>query len=82
MFKYFVEFDEDGEIMNLYKTKEECPQCKEYIVKLIPIKRNIADGAEKAARTTEDLAKKFGKNVKRLNSEVEKLARDSRRFKI
>ena len=47
LFKYFIEFDEDGEIKNFYKSKNECGNCKEYLVKLIPIDRKLEDGIEK-----------------------------------
>ena len=41
-FKYWVEFDENGEVKSLHKNKYNCEsQCEEYVVKLIPIKRNV-----------------------------------------
>jgi hypothetical protein len=57
LFKYWIEFDEDGEIKELYKSKYECKvPCKEYIVKLIPIDRKneeLTKNAEEAAESEE-----------------------------
>lgn len=39
-FKYWVEFDENGDIIALHKDKRNCPMCEEFIVKLIPITRS------------------------------------------
>jgi hypothetical protein len=55
-YKYWVEFDEEGEIKSLHRSKYDCKSpCKEYIVKLIPIKRNteeeLADSIEKFSNT-------------------------------
>jgi len=40
LFKYWVEFDDNGDIIALHKDKHSCPRCKEFIVKLIPITRS------------------------------------------
>ncbi|RLI64876.1 MAG: hypothetical protein DRO67_03470 [Candidatus Asgardarchaeum californiense] len=55
-YKYWVEFDEDGEIKALHSNKYDCKSpCKEYIVKLIPIKRDVekelTDSIEKFSDT-------------------------------
>jgi len=55
-YKYWVEFDEDGEIKSLHRNKYDCESpCKEYIVKLIPIKRDVekelTDSIEKFSDT-------------------------------
>lgn len=82
IFKYWVEFDEDGEIKTLHKFKSECAStCKEYIVKLIPIDRTneeLTKNAEEAAES----AKRIVKGIKRLDTEVHKVVRDLRRIKI
>jgi hypothetical protein len=43
LFKYFIKFNDHGKIDNVYETKEECKDCKEYLVKLIPIERDDAE---------------------------------------
>ena len=82
LFKYWIEFDEDGEIKELYKSKYECKvPCKEYIVKLIPINRKneeLTKGADEAAES----AKRIVKGFKKLVTEVHKAIKDLRRLKI
>ena len=82
IFKYWVEFDDDGEIKVLYKSKSECKvPCKEYVVKLIPIDRKneeLTESADEAAKS----AKRIVKGIKRLDTEVHKAIKDLRRFKI
>lgn len=67
-FKYWVEFDEEGEIKALYKTQKE--NCKEFIVKLIPIERE--DRLEKAVRELGEGINEFGKELKGLNKDAVK----------
>lgn len=73
LFKYWIEFDDDGEIKNCYKDKpESVKDCKEYIVKLVPIDRDreslysgkfkedvykLIDNMEKCKRRFKDLHK-------------------------
>ena len=82
IFKYWIEFDEDGEIKAFYKSKYECEVlCKEYIVKLIPIDRKneeLTESADEAVRS----AKQVVKGVKKLDTEVHKAIKDLRRLKI
>jgi len=82
IFKYWITFDEDGEIKELYKSKDECKTgCKEYIVKLIPISRkneSLAKSADKAAES----AKRIVSGIKKLDIEVHKAIKDLRRLKI
>ena len=82
IFKYWIEFDEDGEIKALHKFKYECETpCKEYVVKLIPIDRKneeLTESADEAAKS----AKRIVKGIKRLDTEVHKAIKDLRRFKI
>jgi len=79
IFRYWVEFDSEGEIEALHRSKE--PNCKEYIVKLIPIdrqKEKLEEQAGKVVKGMEDAAK----GSKRLSTEIEKLLKQARRFKI
>ena len=82
IFKYWVEFDKDGGIKVLHRSKDECEtSCKEYIVKLIPIDRKneeLTKSAEEAAES----AKRIVKGIKKLDTEVHKVIKDLRRFKI
>ncbi len=82
IFKYWVKFDEEGEIAGLYKSKSECKGlCKEYIVKLIPIDRRL----EKLKDQTDELsesAEKMLSGMKKFRTELEKTAKDLRRIKI
>ena len=76
IFKYFVEFGEDGGIKKLHKSKNSCKDCQEYIVKLILIDRgnnnqkNIMDSFNKMDtgfnKLLSDL-KVVGKNLKNLS---------------
>jgi len=82
LFKYWVEFDDDGEIKLLHKSKYECKtRCKEYIVKLIPIDRKneeLSKSVDKANLS----AKRVVKGIKKLDTEVYKAVKDLRRLKI
>ena len=82
IFKYWVEFDEDGEIKALHASKYKCEtECKEYIVKLIPIDRKneeLSKTAEKAATS----ARRVVSEIKKLDTEVHKAVKDLRRLKI
>jgi len=79
IFKYFVKFDEDGEIEALHKDKQK--GCKEYIVKLIPIERS-----EKELQKLDDNVLKSAEDVlrgtKKFRREIDKLNRDLRRIKL
>lgn len=75
IFKYFVEFDNNGEIKALHRNERK--GCKEYIVKLIPIERekDLTDKAKEAADEILRGSKKF-------RSEIEKISRDLRRIRL
>ena len=82
IFKYWVEFDEDGEIKVLHKSKPERETlCKEYIVKLIPINRKIEELTKNADKAAES-AKRVVVGLKRLDAEVHKAVKGLRRLKI
>lgn len=82
IFKYWVEFDEDGEIKVLHKSKSECKAtCKEYIVKLIPINRKNEELTKNANKAAES-AKRVVVGIKKLDTEVHKAIKDLRRLKI
>jgi|WetSurSiteA1Bulk_404760.scaffolds.fasta_scaffold28286_2 hypothetical protein len=73
-FKYWVEFDEEGEIKALYKFKEHCKgKCEEFIVKLIPIERE--DGLERSVRELGEGISKFDDELKDLNRVAKKTSR-------
>lgn len=81
-FKYWIEFDEDGEIKSFYKSKNECESpCREYIVKLIPIDRSkgkLSENIDKTTKAAEDLAK----NIRKLDTEINKASKELRRLRI
>ena len=82
LFKYWVEFDKDGEIKAFHKSKYKCgTSCKEYIVKLIPIDRKQEELVESTGKAVES-AKHIIKGIKRLDTEVHKAVKDLRRLKI
>ena len=69
-FKYWIEFSEEGEIKAFHKNKYDCENpCNEYIVKLIPIQRNIAEDLEKSA---DKLSKTIQQQTKKLDTEFKK----------
>lgn len=88
IFKYWVEFDDEGEIRALHKNKYDCKtECFEYIVKLIPIDRS--EQLEKAADDLVDTADKFVKEVeelvsiqKKFDSEVGKVVKQLKKKRI
>jgi hypothetical protein len=75
IFKYFVEFDDDGEIKALHTDKVK--GAKEYIVKLIPIERS-----EKELSKLGEEMKKSAEGSKKFRREIDKITRDLRRIKI
>lgn len=82
LFKYWIEFDENGEIKTFYKSKYECKvPCKEYIVKLIPVNRKHEELVKNIDKATAS-AKQAAINFKKLDTEVNKAVKDLRRLKI
>lgn len=81
LFKYFIEFDNGGEIKNFYKSKKDCKDCKEYLVKLIPIDRK-QENLNRKSDEIDKLADKILKGNKRLETEFNKMIKDLRRIKI
>jgi len=73
IFKYWVKFDENGEISHFYKDKPEGIEgCSEYLVKLIPIDRTkeLGDKTVKLEKNVYNLmntANNFNEELKRLN---------------
>jgi len=80
LFKYFVEFDDIGEIKKFSKSKEECKDCKEYIVKLMLIDRRRED-AEQVADKFGKAADKLLSNAKKFDTELNKVLKGLRRIK-
>jgi len=70
-FKYFIEFDSDGEIGCFCKSKPtECStNCSEYIVKLTLIERAIAD----------KISDKLTESVNNLHTEANKLTSEMKK---
>jgi hypothetical protein len=69
-FKYWVEFDDEGEIKSFHRTKYDCESpCEEYVVKLIPIKRDVGKELE---QSVDKFAKELTKKSKILDTEFKK----------
>ena len=75
IFRYWVEFDVDGEIKSLHLDKQE--DCKEYIVKLMPIDR-VQESTEELEKSIMESKHKF----KKFSTELEKVTKGLRRIKI
>lgn len=75
MFKYFVKFDEQGEIGCFCKEKpSDCfEECKEYLIKLIPINRQ--DSTNEFTKS----ADMFVEQTNKLTSEIKKVRNKLRR---
>jgi len=78
IYKYYINFDDEGEIECLCKFKQDCgKQCKEYVVKLIPIERET----EGKAKELDKAMDKTLKGVKKLGTELHRVISAARRFK-
>ena len=76
-FKYWVEFDGDGEIKSLHKNKYDCESpCEEYVVKLVPIKRDIT---KELTTSVDKFAKELTRKSKVLDTEFKKAIKNVRR---
>ena len=80
LFKYFIEFDDDGEIGKFHKSKKDCKECKEYLVKLIPVNRKAEELKQKLDMSDKTIEKIF-KGRKRLETELNRVIKDLRRIK-
>lgn len=75
-FKRWVEFDDDGEIKAVRKSKYDCEsKCEEYVIKLIPIKRDVAKELE---QSVDKFAKNLTKKSKILDTEFKKAIKNVR----
>ena len=81
LFKYFIDFDDDGEIKNFHKFQKECKNCKEYLVKLIPIDRRQEEMEQKADEFSK-AADKLLFDTKKFDTELNKVLKDLRRKRI
>jgi hypothetical protein len=82
-FKYWIEFDEDGYIKALHKSKYDCEEeCEEYLVKLVPIKRRPTEEVEEIVRKIEGKAERLHGDIKRFDTELKKTMKTMRRFKL
>jgi len=81
IFKYWIEFDDEGEITHLYRYNPNIPGCEEYIIKLIPIDRKMEDLDKKANEFVKSVDK-ASKSIKKFETEFEKATKDLRRIKI
>ena len=82
-FKYWVEFDDEGDIKELHKSKYSCEsECKEYLVKLIPIERDITDDAEKMSREVERESNKLRGAIKKFDTELTRTLKEMKRIKL
>lgn len=80
IFRYWVRFDENGDISGFSKSKADCEGCKEYIVKLIPIDRQNEDLKASTDRFLETTERTLG-GMKKFRTELDKVAKDLRRIK-
>ena len=89
VFRYWIEFDEGGDIKACHKSKYDCPTpCKEFIVKLISIDRDqeefdkTMDALVKGSDEFLAAAKKITKDSDKFKTEFQKTIRELRRIKI
>lgn len=77
LFKYFVKFDEEGEIACFCKNKPlDCSEtCTEYIVKLIQIERASSQTGSNLTKSVNNL----GNEADKLTSEIKKVRNKLRR---
>jgi len=80
LFKYFIEFDDDGEIKEFHKSKKDCKECKEYLVKLIPVNRKAEELKQKLDKNNKAMKGIF-KGSKKFETELNKVIKDLRRIK-
>lgn len=87
IFKYWVEFDDEGDIKALHKSKYNCDsKCKEYLVKLLPIKRDkteeLTKNLDKLSNEVDQNVGKLNTNIKKFNTELDKTVRSMKRIKL
>ncbi len=86
LFTRWVEFDEEGEIKNLYTNREECKgECTEFLIKLIPIDRHcdIESELEDFENSIDVLTRQAMRNLKesaKYKTELQKAVRELRRI--
>lgn len=77
IFRYFISFDDEGEINGIYKAKHLCSgPCEEFIVKLIPIKRELSEVVDDFSVSVDD----FSEGLKKTTSELKKVIKQARRI--
>ena len=73
-FKYWISFDDEGEIKSFYKSKYDSKEpCQEFIVRLIPIERDVNAEINRAVDEVEHEAKKTQNSLKNLDTEFKKV---------
>jgi hypothetical protein len=85
VFKYWVEFDENGDIKSLHKNKYDCESpCNEYLVKLIPIKRYVEEVKikEEISKELQKEADEFKLKAKKLTTEIEKATKNLKNIRF
>lgn len=84
VFKYWVEFDENGDIKSLHKNKYDCESpCNEYLVKLIPIKRYVEEERrEKLNKELEKGTEEFKLKARKLTTEIEKATKNLKNIRF
>jgi len=74
--RYWISFDEEGEIKSFYKNKYDAKEpCQEFIVKLIPIERDVSTDINNSINGIEKSAKKAIKSLDSLDTEFKKTIR-------
>ena len=87
VFKYWIEFDEEGGIKSFNKSKYECEsECKEYLVKLLPIQRDVSEKlvelVDKKSKEVADSANKLNLQMRKFTTELDKTVKSMKRIKI
>ncbi|MFA5397399.1 MAG: hypothetical protein WC346_15425 [Methanogenium sp.] len=76
VYKYWVSFDNDGEIKTFYKSKYDAKEpCKEYVVKLLPIERDTTEEINNAVDAVEKESRKLVKSLSQVDTEFKKTIR-------
>ena len=81
LFKYFIEFNNDGEIKSFHESRKGCKNCKEYLVKLIPVDRKQEDLEQKVDKFSE-VADNLLLDIKKFDTELNRMLKGLRRKRV
>lgn len=86
VFKVFVCFNENDEIVKICSDKRDCDstgsQCEEYIMKLIPIDRGFNTDPAEYTQTLKELEQSTKRFANRMKRETKELEKSIKKFKI